>query len=1001
MPPRGRTAGTWKMGEMLPEQPWNDPTWLAKQQEWIDDYYGLYGDHRDIEAPYIPFIVTPDGRVWIGYYAASHNHDFMVQEAEQELGIDWYEAKDSQGSVNFADREYQVHWPNHGLHRELEPKIVAEIVNDIEEEREAYWKEDQKTAGLWEQPSQFQIPHSVEQAFVRAMECPHCHSNLLLDQPPPKSSEKVYCPVCGWKPREWPVDEAGRPYDLYAKTARHVDVEIRREADMPFGSSAEVAREMQEMYNLPEYFIYNAYDDGKFVGTVFFFPLEDKTLLSLTPNALQEPVVWVEYIHVDRAYRDSDLFFQLAKIVKDYAEQLGLPIEAYYQNERLKQVVDRYFQRAAAAPMWNINTPRHIDPNPKGMPRPLYQNLPVPWTSDIEIPGDPNTVVPNFSVADPHKIYECWKSDLCVLCGEPLDNPVAVIPTTKDFTPAPGGDQISVLDGPLHLRCAKMTKAHCPHIRDGGFEVWTMSLEDWHEGKPSDGPEDYYVAIFNPEGFVRVATEFDTPPLANPVTYQFTPFTENEYEMWRALDQETKDRYRRKARTVNRRVQRLPGMAGTVTGSQLWMLTNRYQNKCAYCGQEGPDSFDHVVPLSEGGQNTIDNLLPAHMICNQDLNDWQNRNKPYQTPTSDQMADWWKSEPAEAKVSALPQWDYTELAEHIFNDAIQKGLDWNQAGQYTIGQLIEEDPALTREQASNFVVPIADNWLKFYEQIQHKDEKGQIGEDAPYDVQWEDMIPDLPGRNWELIAPRREGAWKLAELTSWRKLEPHQELRDLAQSYMDGKRWPYNPPRTYPEVDESRAKRIADEYDRMPHTPNDPYVRSAYMALANETKDQYEHLINNGYRFEFEPEGGAYNSPWDASRDVRENKHLYVYPTSAGFGSTDETDHPLLADSGYTWNDQPVTYNDLFRGVHDVFGHAKEGVGFRHHGEENAWRQHSAMYSDMARHALTSETRGQNSWVNFGPYGEHNQTADQTSTVYAPQKAGLLPEWATWEGVKD
>ena len=33
------------------------------------------------------------------------------------------------------------------------------------------------------------------------MECPHCHSNLLLNQAPPKEREKVYCPVCGWIPR--------------------------------------------------------------------------------------------------------------------------------------------------------------------------------------------------------------------------------------------------------------------------------------------------------------------------------------------------------------------------------------------------------------------------------------------------------------------------------------------------------------------------------------------------------------------------------------------------------------------------------------------------------------------------------------------------------------------------------------------------------------------------------------------------------------------------------
>jgi hypothetical protein len=245
----------------------------------------------------------------------------------------------------------------------------------------------------------------------------------------------------------------------------------------------------------------------------------------------------------------------------------------------------------------------------------------------------------------------------------------------------------------------------------------------------------------------------------------------------------------------------------------------------------------------------------------------------------------------------------------------------------------------------------------------------------------------------------RVQAWSL---TAWKRIEPSEELRNIAHGYMANQGWgDYDPPQNYPDVDPARAARIAQEYEKMEHNPHDPQVRAAYDALMQETAKQYEYLLKHGYQMEFEPEGGAYASPWDAISDVRDNKHLYVYPTSAGFGTTDSPDHPLLENTPYEWNGQPVTYNDLFRGVHDVFGHAKEGVGFRQDGEENAWRQHAAMYSDLARHALTSETRGQNSWVNYGPYGEHNQTADQENTVYAPQKAGLMPDWTAYEGAHD
>jgi hypothetical protein len=234
-------------------------------------------------------------------------------------------------------------------------------------------------------------------------------------------------------------------------------------------------------------------------------------------------------------------------------------------------------------------------------------------------------------------------------------------------------------------------------------------------------------------------------------------------------------------------------------------------------------------------------------------------------------------------------------------------------------------------------------------------------------------------------------------------LGSHAGLQDLARGYMQSAGLPYNPPRTYQRVDPARARRIAAEYDRMPHAPNDPRVQAAYKALADETRAQYDHIVNNGYNFEFYPKHDPYPvGPRQAVLDLHHNKHMYVYPTDSGFGTQKETsDHPLLADSGVQWGGKPVTHNDLFRAVHDVFGHAKEGVGFRADGEENAWRQHAAMFTPAARQALTSETRGQNSWVNFGPHGEHNQTANQADTIYADQKAGLMPEWTAYDGAHD
>lgn len=128
-----------KTAAILPDKPWNDPAWLRQEQ---GDEYG-YGDHTEIENPYIPFLVLEDGRYWIGWDAHSHAYDWMMEDAEKELNIDYYDMKDSQGSVNFAGNEYEVHWPNHDLHRELESQIVQEIVNDVEDSRRETWERSQ------------------------------------------------------------------------------------------------------------------------------------------------------------------------------------------------------------------------------------------------------------------------------------------------------------------------------------------------------------------------------------------------------------------------------------------------------------------------------------------------------------------------------------------------------------------------------------------------------------------------------------------------------------------------------------------------------------------------------------------------------------------------------------------------------------------------------------------------------------------------------------------
>jgi hypothetical protein len=159
----------------------------------------------------------------------------------------------------------------------------------------------------------------------------------------------------------------------------------------------------------------------------------------------------------------------------------------------------------------------------------------------------------------------------------------------------------------------------------------------------------------------------------------------------------------------------------------------------------------------------------------------------------------------------------------------------------------------------------------------------------------------------------------------------------------------------------ARAAKIADAYDELPVDDKEAY--EAYDALSSEVQAQFDYMTKTmGIKVEFVDSDPYKNSKEmfaDASKGV-----LKVLKTSST-GS-----HPYLTDE----------QNDMFRAVHDYFGHAATGRGFGQDGEESAWVHHSQMFSDLARGALTTETRGQNSWYN------------SRGKQFATQKVALLPK---------
>jgi hypothetical protein len=241
---------------------------------------------------------------------------------------------------------------------------------------------------------------------------------------------------------------------------------------------------------------------------------------------------------------------------------------------------------------------------------------------------------------------------------------------------------------------------------------------------------------------------------------------------------------------------------------------------------------------------------------------------------------------------------------------------------------------------------------------------------------------------------------------------PDPRVVAVAEQYARDNGIPLSRQAEYVTVDPVRAKRIANAYEVMRHAPQDPKVKEAYENLARQTRAQYDALVQAGYKFWFMDMKRQDNkqyaaSPWNQMRDLRETQSMGVFPTESGFGTGDAApeDNVMLADTGLRWPSgsldgqlKRVLANDLFRAVHDAFGHGMEGSGFREHGEENAWQAHVRLYTGSAVGAITSETRGQNSWLNYGPYGEKNRTAKAEDTVFAEQKTGLMPEWTWTEG---
>lgn len=165
------------------------------------------------------------------------------------------------------------------------------------------------------------------------------------------------------------------------------------------------------------------------------------------------------------------------------------------------------------------------------------------------------------------------------------------------------------------------------------------------------------------------------------------------------------------------------------------------------------------------------------------------------------------------------------------------------------------------------------------------------------------------------------------------------------------------------QVDHQRGYATAQAYKANLEAGGDngPELRASYDAMREHVGKQYDYMTRPkdaggmGLRHEVTADD-PYPDPADMARDLAGGRIKTFATTSTG-------GHEYFADED----------NDRFRAVHDVFGHAATGRGFSRHGEEAAYLSHKQMFPPEAHAALASETRGQNSYLNYGPGGFASQ----------------------------
>lgn len=190
------------------------------------------------------------------------------------------------------------------------------------------------------------------------------------------------------------------------------------------------------------------------------------------------------------------------------------------------------------------------------------------------------------------------------------------------------------------------------------------------------------------------------------------------------------------------------------------------------------------------------------------------------------------------------------------------------------------------------------------------------------------------------------------------------------------------------DLDASACRAIADGFAAAPRLGYGASLAARYDRMKVENLTQFTAIEAAG--IEVRPwlrPGQPYRDSAHLVRRVRATGVLFVFLTRDGHGPPGSTGfHPLREPSGLWVAGVELTHNDVFRAVHDAFGHVMFGHSFGPAGELLAAYCHMALYSDVARPVLFTEQVAQICWFFYGP---HLRRAD--GQLRRPGEPGYVP----------